>query len=192
MILCCYWFLPKTTNRTFLSFWTMITINPAIERLLYRLHTLSTAIWRLGVLPSFKVTPIGVRVCRVSYFWYLRVFTSNNISSDPDGPTALLMASDHHTMPYPIREPFHHRFIGYIWPSNGQKASFCCYCEHRFTRCYYLRLSQAVRIEQRCERQWVHRMRYTLFGNVGGYYIVEAKVPWMGVIVKPFFFIFAL
>ena len=108
-------------NRTFLSFWAMITIHPAIERLLYRLFTLSTAIWRLGVLPSFKVTPIGVRVCRVPYFRYFHVFTSNNISSDPDGPTALLMASDHRKMPYPIREPFHHRFIRYIWPSSTKK-----------------------------------------------------------------------
>ena len=41
----------------------------------------------------------------MSYFWYFHVFTSNNISSDPDGPTALLMASQHHLIPYPIQEP---------------------------------------------------------------------------------------
>ena len=156
------------TNHTFLSFWAMITTHPAIERLLDRFYTLSTAIWRLGVLPSFKVTPIGVRVCRVSYFRYSHIFTSNNISSDPDGPTTLLMASQHRTIPYPIREPFHHQFIRHM-AIFDQKALFCCYCEHRFTRCYYLRVSQAVRNEQRRERRWVHRIRYVLFGNAGGY-----------------------
>ena len=49
-----------------------------------------------------------------------------------------------------------------IWPSNGQKTSFCCYCEHRFTRCYYLRLAQAVRIKHQLERRWIHQIQYVL------------------------------
>ena len=64
-------------------------------------------------------------------------------------------------------------------------------CEHRFPRCYYLRLSQAVRIKQRREWRRVHQMQYILFGNAGGYYIVVAEVASKRTIVRPFIFIFA-